>query len=1008
MSDLENSREEFVQSIEEIVESLRGMGVSIDAAIDYNRRNLTDAQRQAIAKKQFEKERDEFNKKFNKAINETSNAVLGFGKTLMSSPGSFAPLKTVVDVTTKAFGTLVEKVPFFGGALKALGDAAGETAKMMIDSFQQAYTSFEKIAESGVVNTFDQMKESALSMGLTFSDTEKVLTKVSKDLALIGGSATAGRKTIDYLGAETEQTRRIMQRLGVSASDYSEFLVSYTTQQQRYTRGQIKDYKTLAEGSEKYIKELDLLSKLTGVNRKQLQTEQEARLRDTRYRAGIATLGDTARKEIDVFLGLIKQIAPEMEDGFKDVIASGGVLSTEASKSLAVVLAQAGIDIRDISKQFRAGNLTGIDAVEKLAEAAGKATNKTELLARIRGDETMLTKYFVGLRELELRKGKISVEQYNKERTAIENAILSTEGQNAALADTKTSLYNTARQLELLMTSSEIATSAMKWFAEGIETLTEKIYEVSGGKLPEHVQAAKDLRKIQNEKEDARKKLSTYDEDIALHKQRLAEEKEKLSKIDQTKPGKADEIYKLNTNIRFLENAIKDYEGERGEETRNKFKQLIAEKEKSEAVATKKLEDAKKKAGISTGGIPGKPEGKEDGRTELQKTLDDIQKDTNQKISDIETRMKGSISLQQKFKENYLKEVTDKIKKLNDNIENEKDKVKKEGLEKQRKLLLEENRKLEESLLNEEGYKKEVEAQAKLVDERNRVLRNNASLQTSARADDELKRRASSGATPAPNTTKTAEAEAKPTGPTDKPISIKDAVEFNNDDSGSESNYSRVQQDVKEEFEKMAKEYYRRTGQKLHINSSWRSPEEQKKMYDESVAKGRPGKTADGNPIAKPGSSNHEIGRAFDLNRDEVKKLDELGILGKFKRLDNDPPHIYMKDGGVINAKPGGTKVVAAEAGMNEAFVPLPNGKSIPVEIKNNFMRDYSTTDNSDLIASLVDTKTAIERSNSQVVDRLEKLATLISTNTSMMREVTDVLQTSKRIQSNMLQNSMI
>ena len=40
-----------------------------------------------------------------------------------------------------------------------------------------------------------------------------------------------------------------------------------------------------------------------------------------------------------------------------------------------------------------------------------------------------------------------------------------------------------------------------------------------------------------------------------------------------------------------------------------------------------------------------------------------------------------------------------------------------------------------------------------------------------------------------------------------------------------------------------------------------------------------------------------------------------------------------MKDGGIIQSQPGGTLVQAAEAGMNEAFVPLPKGKNIPVSM---------------------------------------------------------------------------
>ena len=46
--------------------------------------------------------------------------------------------------------------------------------------------------------------------------------------------------------------------------------------------------------------------------------------------------------------------------------------------------------------------------------------------------------------------------------------------------------------------------------------------------------------------------------------------------------------------------------------------------------------------------------------------------------------------------------------------------------------------------------------------------------------------------------------------------------------------------------------------------------------------------------------------------------------------------HAELANGGVIPAVKGGVNVLAAEAGKNEAFVPLPDGKTIPVTIAGN------------------------------------------------------------------------
>jgi hypothetical protein len=68
-----------------------------------------------------------------------------------------------------------------------------------------------------------------------------------------------------------------------------------------------------------------------------------------------------------------------------------------------------------------------------------------------------------------------------------------------------------------------------------------------------------------------------------------------------------------------------------------------------------------------------------------------------------------------------------------------------------------------------------------------------------------------------------------------------------------------------------------------------------------------------------------------------------------------------MEDGGVLKAKEGGTPVVAAEAGLNEAFVPLPNGRQIPV--------DLGSGQGFDMLAAKLDRLiTAVERGSTVLV----------------------------------------
>ena len=155
--------------------------------------------------------------------------------------------------------------------------------------------------------------------------------------------------------------------------------------------------------------------------------------------------------------------------------------------------------------------------------------------------------------------------------------------------------------------------------------------------------------------------------------------------------------------------------------------------------------------------------------------------------------------------------------------------------------------------------------------------------------------------------------------------------------TGSQANFEALDTDFKNRFVAMAQEYTQMTGDKLRINSAYRSAEEQAAL----MARGGNG----ANPIAQPGISLHQRGIAVDVNSDQRRKLEGLGLLGKYNMagLANDPPHIQsLAMGGVATGPKSG---YAATLHGNEAVVPLPDGRTIPVEmpsLSNNIEQQVS------------------------------------------------------------------
>ena len=99
--------------------------------------------------------------------------------------------------------------------------------------------------------------------------------------------------------------------------------------------------------------------------------------------------------------------------------------------------------------------------------------------------------------------------------------------------------------------------------------------------------------------------------------------------------------------------------------------------------------------------------------------------------------------------------------------------------------------------------------------------------------------------------------------------------------------FDGLRTETKERFLGMAKEFYETTGNKIQVNSAFRSMKKQQELYDN--------RHNNSNPVAAPGGSIHNYGMALDIQSDHVKSLKSSGLLAKYgfgTPVASDPPHI--------------------------------------------------------------------------------------------------------------------
>lgn len=163
-----------------------------------------------------------------------------------------------------------------------------------------------------------------------------------------------------------------------------------------------------------------------------------------------------------------------------------------------------------------------------------------------------------------------------------------------------------------------------------------------------------------------------------------------------------------------------------------------------------------------------------------------------------------------------------------------------------------------------------------------------------------------------------------------------DVLKFT-DKSGSASAFNGLDQQLQDAVVKAGEQYKSVTGGQIQINSAKRDPEDQKRVYDETVAAGRPGIGPTGMKVAKPGTSLHEHGQAVDIqNYGDPAAVAAMNAQGLSQKVAGDPVHFQFRDGGIARGPETG---FAATLHGTEAVIPLKSG-AIPIKFEMPTMPD--------------------------------------------------------------------
>ena len=223
-----------------------------------------------------------------------------------------------------------------------------------------------------------------------------------------------------------------------------------------------------------------------------------------------------------------------------------------------------------------------------------------------------------------------------------------------------------------------------------------------------------------------------------------------------------------------------------------------------------------------------------------------------------------------------------------------------------------------------------------------------------------------------------------------KAVDLSKILKFGSN-SGSKENFEGLNSTFKDAVIAAATEYNAVTGNMIIINSAKRSSEDQQRLYDNWVARGKTGM-----PVGKPGRSLHEKGHAVDIqNYNDSAAVAAFNKQGLSQKVPNDPVHFQASDGAMVSGSASGYPVEATFHG-NEIVAPLDPDSILTKLAKTSaseLSKEFSTSSSSSTTENIIS-------SNAEMIDLMkmfvEKMDNFIDAQSDSNSIQTELLQYSK------------
>ena len=391
------------------------------------------------------------------ALKLAATGAIKAGEGLLAASAASAKLisdfANVGDSLTNAAGTL-NNIPVIGGTLGAVLGAVAGAAEGVLTSFKQG-------AASGATfnGSIGEMSRAASQAGMTLLDFSALIGSSGEGLLAFGSTTEGGAKNFAALSREVRSTSSDLYAMGFGTKEINEGLVAYGKQMRMQGRSGTMTNAQLAAGAKGYMKELDLLSKVTGKSRKAIEDQMEATAADGQFRAAMAGLGPDVESSANSLINSMP--TKELQDFAKDLLANG-TATTENSRALMAQFPQLSAQFTALHKQTQSNvaiSKEQSNQIMNIGRKEGPAALK-RIKTAAAADESLH-----GVAASAAAFGRVNENGVLQGIKDQKNAAKATDGQVKALEEAKASLAAFSNNFQMALANSGLLDLLMDSFS---------------------------------------------------------------------------------------------------------------------------------------------------------------------------------------------------------------------------------------------------------------------------------------------------------------------------------------------------------------------------------------------------------------------------------------------------------------------------------------------------------------------------------------------------------------